>query len=50
VPEEIRDDRVVAVKAYQLALFAADIAWTDVTKLMGDLRTLEPCLINCTGL
>ncbi|MEI2689343.1 MAG: four helix bundle protein [Anaerolineae bacterium] len=39
VPSEIRDDVLWKVKAYQLALFAADIAWPDVTKLMGDLRT-----------
>jgi four helix bundle protein len=39
VPAEICDDVLWTVKAYQLALFAADIAWPDVTKLMGDLRT-----------
>ena len=41
VPAEIRDDVLWKVKAYQLALFAADIAWPDVTKLMGDLRTRD---------
>ncbi|MFZ2486893.1 MAG: four helix bundle protein [Anaerolineae bacterium] len=29
------------VKAYQLALFAADIAWLDLKALMADRRTLE---------
>jgi four helix bundle protein len=28
------------VEAYRLALFAADVAWPDVTKLMQDKRTL----------
>ncbi len=41
VPAEIRDDVLWKVKAYQLALFAADIAWPDATKLMGDLRTRD---------
>lgn len=40
-PEEITGDVLWKVKAYQLALFAADIAWSDVTKLMGDLRTRD---------
>lgn len=41
VPEEITSDRVWRVKAYRLALFAADIAWTDLGPLMADRRTLE---------
>ncbi len=40
IPEEITGDRVWRVKAYQLALFAADIAWTDLGPLMADRRTL----------
>jgi four helix bundle protein len=40
VPEEITGDRVWHVKAYQLALFAADIAWADLGPLMADRRTL----------
>lgn len=40
VPEEITGDRVWHVKAYQLALFAADIAWSDLGPLMADRRTL----------
>jgi four helix bundle protein len=41
VPEEITGDRVWRVKAYQLGLFAADIAWTDLGPLMADRRTLS---------
>lgn len=33
VPEVIREDALWAVKAYQLSLFLADIAWHDVAKL-----------------
>jgi len=40
VPEEITGDRVWHVKAYQLALFAADIAWIDLGPFMADRRTL----------
>jgi four helix bundle protein len=40
VPEVITSDRIWRVKAYQLALFAADIAWTDLGPLMADRRTL----------
>ena len=29
------------MEVYRLALFAADLAWADVTRLMGDRRTLE---------
>ncbi|MBM4030400.1 MAG: four helix bundle protein [Planctomycetes bacterium] len=39
VPKAIRDDPLWTVKAYRLALFATDIGWHDVTKLMRDLRT-----------
>lgn len=40
VPNEITQDRVWRVKAYQLALFASDIAWVDLKALMADRRTL----------
>jgi len=40
VPREITDDALWTVEAYRLALFAADIGWHDVTKLMQDRRTL----------
>ena len=39
VPQAIRDDPLWTVKAYRLALFAADIGWHDVTKLTKDPRT-----------
>ena len=41
VPAAIRNDVLWTVKAYQMALFVADIAWPDVTKLMGDPRTRD---------
>ncbi len=40
VPEQIRGDSLWKVRAYQFALFAADVGWQDVTKLMRDRRTL----------
>ena len=40
VPETIRADTLWKVEAYRLALFAADLGWYDVTKLMKDRRTL----------
>lgn len=41
MPAEIRDDVLWTVKACQLAMFAADIAWPDATKLLGDQRTKD---------
>jgi four helix bundle protein len=41
VPEEITGDALWTVEAYRLAVFAADIGWADVTKLLQDKRTLE---------
>jgi len=41
VPDEIRQDALWRVRAYQLVLFAADISWPDVTRLMKDKRTHE---------
>jgi four helix bundle protein len=41
VPEEITGDSLWKMEAYRLALFLADLAWCDVTKLMGDKRTLD---------
>lgn len=40
VPKGITADPLWNVKAYRPALFAADIGWQDVTKLMHDKRTL----------
>jgi len=39
VPKAITGDFLWKVEAYRLALFASDLAWDDVTKLMGDPRT-----------
>ena len=41
VPVEIRNDSLWQVKVYRLALFACDIGWHDVTKLMEDRRTVS---------
>jgi len=40
VPAEITGDSLWKMEAYRLALFAADIGWHDVTKLMKDRRKL----------
>ena len=41
VPAEITSDSLWKMEAYRLALFAADLAWHDVTRLAGDRRTWE---------
>jgi four helix bundle protein len=41
VPMEITGDPLWTVEAYRLALFAAELGWHDVTKLMKDKRTVE---------
>lgn len=40
VPPEITGDPLWKVQVYRLAMFLADIAWHDVTKIMQDKRTL----------
>ena len=40
VPEALTNDMLWKVQAYRLALFAADLGWSDVTTLMGDKRTI----------
>ena len=40
VPGEITGDSLWKVEVYRLALFAADLGWHDVSKLMKDKRTL----------
>ncbi len=37
---EIKEDPVWRMEAYRLSLFAADIAWPDVTKLIKNKRTI----------
>jgi four helix bundle protein len=39
VPEAIRSDSLWRMESYRLALFAANIGWQDVTKLVQDART-----------
>jgi four helix bundle protein len=41
VPESIKSDSLWRMEAYRLALFAADIGWQNVTRLMGDARTIN---------
>jgi len=41
VPAEITGDALWRMEVYRLALFAADLAWNDVTKLAQDRRTRE---------
>ena len=38
---EIAGDILWKIEAYRVALFAADIGWHDVTKLMQDKRTIK---------
>ena len=51
VPSEITDDRLWRMEVYRLALFVADLAWSDVTKLTQDHRTrgLADQLYRATG-
>jgi four helix bundle protein len=41
VPQAIREDSVWKSEAYRLALFLADLAWHDATKLLKDKRTIS---------
>lgn len=41
VPPEMLGDPLWTVEAYRLALFTAEIGWSDVTKLLQDKRTLD---------
>lgn len=41
VPPELKADSVWKSKAYRLALFLADLAWHDSTKLAADKRTVS---------
>jgi four helix bundle protein len=40
VPVEIGEDTLWRMEVYRLRLFAADLAWPDVTKLIQDKRTI----------
>jgi four helix bundle protein len=41
VPAEITGDRLWRMEVYRLALFAADLSWADVTKLVRDRRMMR---------
>ena len=49
VPMEITGDPLWKVEAYRLALFAAELGWHDVTKLMQDKRTMGACRPTLPG-
>ena len=51
VPDVIREDSLWKAKAYRLALFAADVGWHDVTKLVQDrrMRSLSDQLYRALG-
>jgi hypothetical protein len=51
VPKEIREDALWKIEAYRLALFAADLAWLDATKLFRDgrARQLAAQLLDAVG-
>jgi four helix bundle protein len=40
VPVEIKEDPLWRMEVYRLSLFAADLAWRDVTRLIQDKRTI----------
>ena len=40
VPEEIKADSLWKMAAYRMALFAADLGWSDAGRLLKDRRTL----------
>lgn len=40
LPRAIRADSLWQVKAYRLAMFLADLGWSDATKLMSDRRAI----------
>jgi four helix bundle protein len=41
VPRELSEDPLWRMEVYRLSVFAADLAWPDVTKLIGDKRTMS---------
>ncbi len=51
VPGTIKKDSLWKMKAYQLALFLADLGWHDATKLNGDRRAIGLCdqLVRAVG-
>ena len=41
VPRELSEDPLWRMEVYRLSVFAADLAWPDVAKLIGDKRTMS---------
>ena len=41
VPEELTSDSLWKMEAYRLAVFAGDVGWYDITRLMQDARTIN---------
>src|ERR1039457_3444898 len=41
VPQELKGDPLWRMEVYRLSVFAADLAWPDVTKLITDKRTIS---------
>jgi four helix bundle protein len=41
VPRELTEDPLWRMEVYRLSVFAADLAWPDVTKLIQDKRTIS---------
>jgi four helix bundle protein len=41
IPAEISGDRLWKMEVYRLALFAADLSWSDATKLVQDRRSVQ---------
>ncbi|MCX6930337.1 MAG: four helix bundle protein [Verrucomicrobia bacterium] len=41
VPQEFKGDPLWRMEVYRLSVFAADLAWPDVTKLIQDKRTIS---------
>jgi four helix bundle protein len=39
VPAQLKTDHLWKIEAHRLGLFASEIGWNDVTKLLGDRRT-----------
>ena len=41
VPQEFKGDPLWRMEVYRLSVFAADLAWPDVTRLIQDQRTIS---------
>ena len=46
VPRELKEDPLWRMEVYRSSLFAADLCWADVTKLIQDKRTIIGDLLN----